>query len=359
MVKRIIIFQCISLIWIRGFGQTDFRNGFIIKNSGDTVRGLIDYRGDIRNSKICTFKSAESGVVLRYKPFNIAAYRFDKGRFYVSKTVRSGDEIKSCFVEFLVHGRKNLYYLRDDTGDHYLIDSRNDTLRDLPYHEEIVVQKGINYLKKPQKHINLLKGYFIDDPAIFKSIDKIDMLNVDKLVKTTSEYNRVMGRDSAFTVFFDTKPGFKISIEPRFGLLDYNRGEIASEAGGLIYLWLPRSNERIYFRTGVLISNPVILKSRYNIVKIPFQIEYLFPYRRIRPRMDLGINYCMADGGEAGNGPFYTLAGEAGLLLRIVKKLYLGCSAGFELATSFNPISQNLKLEPFAYSMNTGLYFDL
>jgi hypothetical protein len=360
MMKRKILYLYMVLFGMNVYGQTDFRSGYILKNNGDTVGGLIDYRGNVRNSKVCTFKPDKTGMIHRYKPFEIAAYRYRNDRYYVSKMVRSGDEKKACFAEFLVRGKKNLYYLRDDSGDHFLIDSRNDTLRDLPYHEEIVMQKGIKYLKKPQKHINLLKGYFIDSPGLFKSIDRIDQLNAYKLVKTTSEYNSMKGHDSAFMVYFNPKPVINLSIELRIGLLNYYRGNTAAEYGGLAYLWLPRSNERLYFKTGLLFSEPKILDINYRIIKIPFQLEYLFPDKRVRPRIDLGINYCNANGGaEAGNGPFYTMAGDAGFLIRIAKNLYLGCNAGFELATSFNPISQNLKLEPFSYALNTGLYLKL
>lgn len=358
-MKRKIFYLYIFLSGINVYGQTDFRSGYILKNNGDTVGGLIDYRGDIRNSKVCSFKTGNPGIIKRFRPFDIAAYRFRNSRYYVSRIVQTGNDTKACFVEFLVHGRRNLYYFRDDSGDHFLIDSRDDTLRDLPYHEEIVVQRGIKYLKKPVKHINILKGYFNDSPDIFKSVDKIDVLNAEKLIKTTSEYNSMKGHDSAFVVYFAARPAITLSVEPRIGFLSYYRGNSAKEFGGLVYLWLPRSNERLYFKTGVLFSQPTIMKVKYNIIKIPMQFEYLFPDKRIRPRIDIGINYCKANGGEEGSGPFYTLAGDAGLLFRIVKKIYFGCNAGFELATSFNPISQNLKLEPFSYSVNTGLYIKL
>jgi hypothetical protein len=35
--------------------QSDFRNGYIITNSGDTVYGQIDYKGNRSNAKECIF----------------------------------------------------------------------------------------------------------------------------------------------------------------------------------------------------------------------------------------------------------------------------------------------------------------
>ena len=126
---------CLTLLFlIVYFGsiqaQRDYRKGYIITNQQDTVYGWIDYRGDIRNSKVCSFKKTETDQATEYSPSDIAAYRFINSKFYVSKNVGSEYVPKLVFLEYLVNGLANLYYFRDDGSiDRYMLKtSRHNTL---------------------------------------------------------------------------------------------------------------------------------------------------------------------------------------------------------------------------------------
>lgn len=55
--------------------QSDFRPGYIIQNSGDTLYGQIDYRGDLLMGSVCKFKGAVD-TTQAYAPSDIMAYRF-------------------------------------------------------------------------------------------------------------------------------------------------------------------------------------------------------------------------------------------------------------------------------------------
>ena len=71
--KLLIIFILLCLSNILN-AQNDFRAGYIITNSNDTVFGEIDYRGDILMGKLCKFKT--NGNIVDYLPSQISAYRF-------------------------------------------------------------------------------------------------------------------------------------------------------------------------------------------------------------------------------------------------------------------------------------------
>jgi len=53
--------------------QTNFKPGYIIKNSADTLYGKIDYRGDLLMGSICRFKSENEGL---YKAIDLT-YNFE------------------------------------------------------------------------------------------------------------------------------------------------------------------------------------------------------------------------------------------------------------------------------------------
>ncbi|MEI6900502.1 MAG: hypothetical protein WCL00_11540 [Bacteroidota bacterium] len=92
------------------FGQKEFRPGQLFTLKMDTIKGTLDFGGDDRNSEMCTFKDS-LGTVMVFKPFAIKGYRFNEGKFYISKYVKDEKRVNPYFVEYLVNGRKNLYFI--------------------------------------------------------------------------------------------------------------------------------------------------------------------------------------------------------------------------------------------------------
>ena len=92
--------------------QSDFRPGYIITNSLDTLPGLIDYRGEIRNMKVCTFKENKAAPAREFNPGDIYGYRYNSGKFYITKKIKTEEFSEPVFVEFLLKGISNLFFYR-------------------------------------------------------------------------------------------------------------------------------------------------------------------------------------------------------------------------------------------------------
>ena len=86
-------------------GQAGFRKGYIIKNNGDTLNGLVYYGLDIRFKRSCSFKRFEIMRETTYGPDELIAFGFRNGRYYESKTY----ENRKIFFECLVKGPVSLY----------------------------------------------------------------------------------------------------------------------------------------------------------------------------------------------------------------------------------------------------------
>ena len=65
-LKTLILFVLLLSTEILN-AQTDFRLGYIIKTTGDTIAGQIDYRGDLVMSSVCRFKDS-GGEITRVLP---------------------------------------------------------------------------------------------------------------------------------------------------------------------------------------------------------------------------------------------------------------------------------------------------
>jgi hypothetical protein len=87
--------------------QAGFRKGFIVKNNGDTISGMVFYGIDGRFKQVCRFKRFEIIKGISYDPTEIRAFGFKNGRYFESKTTGK----RKLFYECLIKGPVSLYRL--------------------------------------------------------------------------------------------------------------------------------------------------------------------------------------------------------------------------------------------------------
>ena len=320
--------------------QTDFRAGYIITNSNDTAFGEIDYRGDILMGKLCRFKT--NGNVVDYSPSEIAAYRFtDDGKYFVSKELNG---IKT-FLQFLIKGQVNVYsYRGDDSYTHFYIEKEDMPLSELVYEEEIVREDGKLIMRQSKKHIGLLRFYMQDAPSLQPQIENIIKPRQEELLKVAKNYHYAVCLEGEDCIVFEKKkPLFKLSVDAVIGIVNYlNDDDIQLYGGALCNIWLPRSNEKLYLRTGLLYTNANADKENNNknsIWKIPFMAEYIYPKSVFRPKAAYGLGLLFYDNSFGG----HLLGFMGGLNIFINRSL--SCS-----------LEYNIDFEPSGVPMIPGRY---
>ena len=131
----------LSLILLTGCvvasAQVNFHEGIVITLQGDTLHGMIDYRTDRINSEQCVFMANGASATTTYLPGQIEGYRFlDNGRFYVSRNAPTPvGSNQVMFLEYVLRGQLNLYYLRCDGNDFFYLEDGTGTLamfKDIP-----------------------------------------------------------------------------------------------------------------------------------------------------------------------------------------------------------------------------------
>ncbi len=345
MKKALLLIVLINLILLSN-AQKDLRKGYIITNSNDTLQGMINFKGDMQNSVQCEFYADENTNKVYY-PFEIKGYRFIDGKYYVSKNVEEDSINHKIFAEYLVSGRKDLFYFRDPSGYHYMLTKNENTLIVMPHKEEIVKIKGKDYLPEPTRHIGYLKAYFSDCPEIFDEIEQIQYPDTKKLIAVTKDYHdRVCGENSCI-IYRKIKPKIKMGIEPKFELMQFKGdSEYNDLRGGLVYLWLPEANENLFLKTGFIYGKYL---SSYSMFKLPLQFEYLYPGKIVRPKMNIGINYYRfkyLKQKEFQPENLYqnlTFAAGGGFMFLIVKDFY---------------IDANVETDIFTFTFSDGVFLD-
>jgi len=242
-------------------GQTNFRPGYVITNENDTLRGLIDYRGDVRNSKSCDFKENEASVVKEFKPFGIKGYRFTDSKFYVSKTVITNSMEVKLFLEFLVNGKADLYYYFDGDNSHYFIEKSDKQIFELTNEEQHIFANGHEYIRDSKDYVGRLKNAFIDCPQIFSSIDETT-LGTKSLINLTKKYHNYVCSDEKCIIYEKQFKPIKLKFAPfasmnsssltlsnsgLYNVIHFNSASFPT-IGLQMNSTLPRANEKLSFQ---------------------------------------------------------------------------------------------------------------
>lgn len=340
----------LSFLLITGIlsAQIDFRPGYIITTVGDTLHGEIDYRGDMLMGKVCKFKSAGKKAT-DYSPDDISAFRFLDSKYFISRAV----EDKKVFLEYLIKGEINVYYYRDRKGEHYYIDNKDNKLLELAYEEVIKEIDGKNYVKTSTKHIGMLSYYMQDAPQLKRRIQNFKEPEHRNLIKLAEDYHNAVCDGEKCIIYEKQVPLIKVNIETVAGVVKFiNAEEINTDIenryfpqyGLIAHIWAPRTNEKIYFKTGFLYSD--LLKARVSSLpttKFITHIGYMAPNTyRIRPSLSIGIF-----------SPSYS----GGVAVRVNKSI----NFGFQAWANFNAVKSTLVVpkDLFNYSVLGSIYVEL
>jgi hypothetical protein len=335
--------------------QTNFRPGYIIKHTGDTIYGNIDYRADFLMSGLCKFKDKEN-LIKEYSPYDITAFRFIDSKYYVSREI-SG---RRLFLEYLIKGEVNIYYNRDENGDHYYLDKEDIRLTEIPYEEGIKYVNDKKVFYETTRHIGLLRVYMQDAPELQSQINSVKYLTHRNLIKLAEDYHNIICEEEQCVIFEKQLPLVNISITPFVGLTKYiGYEDFAKEYGGDVYFWMPRLSENLFFRTGLSYHKIIKEGEELKTYKIPIQFQYIYRAYKIQPKIGGGFNILSLKKIDYKHR-VQSLSLNAGFNYVI----YNGISLSTAFNTDFTPFSrvisnEDLKFELISYSFIIGLRIDI
>ncbi len=397
MQKKLLTIGFIfAILSSNSFGQK-FQPGYIITNSLDTVYGLIANNDYIENSISCQFKKSETSEILSYKPFDINSYRLTSGKFYVSKTVEIDSVTQKVFLEYLVKGKANFYYMRNARGDYYFIQKENDKLvalrsEDVSFYFDAVTMKWVmskdksnERISQSKKYVGTIKYILRDAPQLYSEIDKTQ-LDHKSLIKVAQDYQHLVCKDEQCTVYEkSTKAYFGIAFTDKLNSIKYSgklsgttefSKNIYNSLGITLICQLPTWNERINFKPSLIydrfkFNNTDVdvfsYYSGYNI-SIPLAFQYNFIARKkisiyfnLGPEIDL-TSVKLDSAGIYNNGIFVPVNGTSsyadyntmwykgiylcgtsslGLYCKLTKKIFLDIAANYSIGTKFGSIYRN------------------
>jgi len=184
-MRKLLSFIFSLIIVVNCYSQNDWKSGYVIKISGDTVFGLIDNRSSQSNSNYCYFRNDKLSKTTIYEPKDIAGYRYDDGKFFISKNISSTESIKKIFLEFLLEGKINIFHYKDDQNHFFL--EKDGQLYELKSTDEIRETNGTKYVLNKKEYLGVLE-LLMNDAGIQSSINKT-RLNSQSLINIAQNYH--------------------------------------------------------------------------------------------------------------------------------------------------------------------------
>ncbi|MDO1451472.1 outer membrane beta-barrel protein [Rhodocytophaga aerolata] len=321
MLKSLLSFLLISILLLSPlYGQSDFRDGYIVTHNGDTLRGFVDNRTETKNARQVGFKSTLSGEVTKYDPTTINAYGLTGDKMYEAKTIPvDSTSTQKAFVELLVKGKISLYRFKND-GSLY-IEKDAKPLQALYQTDIKVYRNGLPYIQIRKNYIGTLQWYMSDCSQIQKKIDhaKLDYLSLMKIVDAYNHCGQEKGSLRTKRKFIVISAGavgglqvskMHSSTEGR-GLVEYINhaqfGYSLQPSGGVFiktnFPWITTkislyaegqytkahySSNYVWTMPNAVVNYREELAYTLSYLRIPVLLRYTFPRGRIKPFVQAG-----------------------------------------------------------------------
>lgn len=349
MIVRSILVLTLFFSFTLCHGQADFRPGYAVLLSGDTVRGTIDYRGDALMSTTCRLKDA-GGSINSYSPAQLQSYRFIDSKYYVSRDVKAEGQTKRVFLEVLIKGKVTILYFRSDIN-RYFIEKQDLGISELPYKEVIVQQNNKHFNSPSTQHIGILMYYFQDAPELRDDIEKIKKPETDPLIRLAHKYNSKRSEPAEKTAYQKVSPVAAVYFEAIAGPLFVEGPRIETRntfmGGGHFLFGLPRYNERLFLRTGLTLTSIQLIEYYEVTRKIPIALDYMPMNRRVNLRASYGMNVY--------NLVATTISLSAGVNVRIRDRISLVAVPEAEFSRKYFLLPGKY----FAFNVHAGVNFRL
>ena len=284
------------------YGNNNFVKGFIITNDQDTVVGLLDFKTDNLNFDICKFKVNENSTVKIYQPGEIYGFRFfDEGKFYVSKNVTINDSLNvNVFLEFLVQGMLNLYYLNSNWREYYFYEKEPGKMISVTKQPDMIVS---NKIKVDNRYKGTLTYVFKDYvPLAAKTKDA--EFERKSMIEYTKVYHDKMCKSSESCIIFenDYKKKFGKYVFSVYSGIEYNQLKIITSGffdlhqmpsispiiGAELSFYRPRYNKGLHLMFDVNFAKIIGYDEFVNLTQESY---YSYQISAIKLTSNIGLKY--------------------------------------------------------------------
>lgn len=209
-MKKVILSILCAISATVTMAQTNPKSGYVITNSGDTIRGIIDLRTNERLSKQCKFWANGEKEGKTYKPGDIESFRFeDGGKFFVSRRLNVTGTPELYFAEFMVQGKMNLYCVVYRKNEYFFFEREDGemaalTNRDLTYTTNNAIEMSKGNIQEKREQYGKVKMLLQQSMQAVEGLDD-NNISRKKLVKVVRDYHNDVCTDGSTCIVYEYK----------------------------------------------------------------------------------------------------------------------------------------------------------
>lgn len=281
-MKSTLTIVLAALFGINIYATEIYIPGYVLLNNGDTIRGYLLTQNSLNAAKFCVFKKSTENLPVKYSPNEINGYRYSDDKYYVSKEINADSNKKrTVFMEFLINGISDIYYYKDNSGDHYYIEKDKTGLLDLTEKQQIYEGKII-----PAKYKGKLRWIMADCSVIASEIEKTSLSHKSLINLGKSYHEKVCPSESCLIYERNNLSGkFKFGFILGLSMNRYNFGNL------LISSYEPGFQIGI----GMKLGNIFYSDERFHLgIKVLFEKDHKY---LMTPNPDFTNNYSLSYNG--------------------------------------------------------------
>ena len=199
---RLLLLSSLLALFCTGHAQAqaNFRPGYVLPLSGDTLRGEVDYREGRLNAQRCQFRANARATVTTYTPAELRGYGLPaSGKQYRALSVKPTPTTPAqpYFLEILADGSASLYFLRDaQQHDSYYVASSRLSLTQLEHSTVQVMREGRTYNEEQTPYRNTLVVALASCPQVQVMLPRLPFQE-SALLKVVNLFNACQGSQVA------------------------------------------------------------------------------------------------------------------------------------------------------------------
>ena len=206
-IRRLSLVFILFLVAGSVFGQ-NYRPGFVIFQSGDTIRGEVSYFQANQFDPRCYFiqEGHHRGHIIEYRPSEVFQFGFDEGGLFQSHDREDGMH----FLEVLVQGPLMVL----NTFGYYLIEQRGTNGDVLFFQKKLVSTEGEDYFLNPIWNNRALLDRWTSECGDVLD-GRYQVVSREALLDWAAKYNACLGEE--YSTHQTERSGYKVDVGGIYG----------------------------------------------------------------------------------------------------------------------------------------------
>jgi len=217
-MRKLLLSFIFSTFVLASFSQK-YLPGYILTNDGDTIHGELLNQNDANACIQCILKNS-SDQIKTFLPKEINEYRYQDGKYYVSREIEIDSVLTPVFLNFLLKGTIELYvYYTPVTRTEIFYVLKDNILAKLENNISFIYRDGVSYRKYDKKYIGALQFLYSDAPEVIKDVEKLSFSSAS-IIKISEEYHNYVCNDESCEIYKRKRKKIYFGVKP---LINYNK----------------------------------------------------------------------------------------------------------------------------------------